>query len=77
MAEKNNKPQFVKSDSFMSDKNYVKWLSDLKSRIRVAQLKAAINVNAQVLLDLDHKKLYQAGTKMLTMENSSTQNNNI
>lgn len=49
MAEKNNKPQFVKSDSFMSDKNYVKWLSDLKSRIRVAQLKAAINVNVEML----------------------------
>lgn len=28
MADKNNIPQFVNSDSFMADKNYVKWLSD-------------------------------------------------
>lgn len=27
MAEKNNIPQFVNSDSFMADKNYVQWLS--------------------------------------------------
>ena len=32
MAENNNIPQFVNSDSFMADKNYVKWLSDLKKR---------------------------------------------
>ena len=30
MADKNNIPQSVNSDSFMADKNYVKWLSDLK-----------------------------------------------
>ena len=30
MAEKNNIPQFVNSESFMADKNYVKWLCDLK-----------------------------------------------
>ena len=44
MAEKNNIPQFVNSDSFMADKNYVKWLSDLKKRFRMAQLKAAVKV---------------------------------
>lgn len=33
----------------MADRNYVKWLSDLKKRIRVAQLKAAINVNVEML----------------------------
>ena len=49
MAEKNNIPQFVNSDSFMVDKNYVKWLSDLKKRIRVAQLKAAVKVNEEML----------------------------
>ena len=27
MAENNNIPQFVNSDSFMADKNYVQWLS--------------------------------------------------
>lgn len=41
MADKNNIPQFVNSDSFMADKNYVKWLSDLKKRFHIAQLKAA------------------------------------
>lgn len=40
MAEKENIPQFVNSDSFMADKDYVKWLSDLKKRIRITQLKA-------------------------------------
>ena len=29
MAKNNNIPQFVNSDSFMADKNYVKWLSNL------------------------------------------------
>ena len=48
MAEKNNKPHFVNSDSFMADKNYVKWLSDLKKRFRLAQLKAAIKVNTEM-----------------------------
>lgn len=49
MAENKNIPQFVNSDSFMADKNYVQWLSDLKKRIRVTQLKAAINVNVEML----------------------------
>ena len=49
MAKQNNIPQFVNSDSFMADKNYVKWLSDLKKRVRIAQLKAAINVNSEML----------------------------
>ena len=49
MAENNNIPQFMNSESFMSDKNYVKWLSDLKKRIRIAQLKAAVRVNEEML----------------------------
>ena len=49
MADKNNIPQFVNSDSFMVDKNYVKWLSDLKKRFRMAQLKAAVKVNTEML----------------------------
>ena len=49
MAEKNDIPQFVNSDSFMADKNYVKWLSDLKKRFRMAQLKAAVKVNTEML----------------------------
>ena len=49
MAENNNIPQFVNSDSFMADKNYVKWLSNLKKRFHMAQLKAAIKVNTEML----------------------------
>ena len=49
MAENNNIPQFVNSDSFMADKNYVKWLSDLKKRFHAAQLKAAVKVNTEML----------------------------
>ena len=49
MTKKDSIPQFVNCDSFMADKNYVAWLSDLKKRIRVAQLKAAINVNVEML----------------------------
>ena len=49
MAEKNNIPQFVNSDSFMADKNYLKWLSDLKKCFRMAQLKAAVKVNTEML----------------------------
>ena len=49
MAENNNIPQFMNSESFMSDKNYVRWLSDLKKRIRIAQLKAAVRVNEEML----------------------------
>lgn len=49
MADKNNIPQFVNSNSFMADKNYVKWVSDLKKRFRMAQLKAAVKVNTEML----------------------------
>ena len=49
MKNKDNIPQFVNSDSFMADKNYVKWLSDLKKRFRIAQLKAAVKVNTEML----------------------------
>ena len=33
----------------MADKNYVKWLSDLKKRFRMSQLKAAVTVNTEML----------------------------
>lgn len=49
MENKDNIPQFVNSDSFMADKNYVKWLSDLKKRFRMSQLKAAVKVNTEML----------------------------
>ena len=73
MAEKNSIPQFVNSESIMSDSNYVKWLSDLKSRIRIAQLKAAIKVNEELHKlywslgeDICNKqKLYKWGTNFI------------
>ena len=49
MAENNNISQFVTNESFMADNNYIKWLSDLKKRIRIAQLKAAVRVNEEML----------------------------
>ena len=49
MAENNNIPQFVTNESFMADNNYIKWLSDLKKRTRIAQLKAAVRVNEEML----------------------------
>ena len=49
MKNNDNIPQFVNSDSFMADKNYVKWLSDLKKRFRMSQLKAAVKVNTEML----------------------------
>ena len=55
MAEKNNIPQFVNSDSFMADKNYVKWLSDLKKRFHAAQhLRGQIGVRRMRSLTLGH-----------------------
>ena len=49
MAENNNISQFVTNESFMADNNYIKWLSGLKKRIRIAQLKAAVRVNEEML----------------------------
>lgn len=73
MAEKNSIPQFVNRESIMSDSNYVKWLSDLKGRIRIAQLKAAIKVNEELHKlywslgeDICNKqKLYKWGTNFI------------
>ena len=73
MAEKNSIPQFVNSESIMSDSNYVKWLSDLKGRIRIVQLKAAIKVNEELHKlywslgeDICNKqKLYKWGTNFI------------
>lgn len=73
MTGKNSIPQFVNSESFMADRNYVKWLSDLKKRIRVAQLKAAVNVNVEMLKfywslgeDIcDKQKQYKWGARII------------
>lgn len=73
MEENKAVPQFVNSESFMADKDYVKWLSDLKKRIRMAQLKAAVSVNVEMLKfywslgeDICNKqKLYKWGAKVI------------
>lgn len=73
MAEKDNVPKFVNSESSMADKNYVKWLFDLKKRIRIAQLKAAINVNVEMLRFYwslgenicNKQKQYKCGSKII------------
>lgn len=73
MEENKAVPQFVNSESFMADKDYVKWLSDLKKRIRIAQLKAAVSVNVEMLKfywslgeDICNKqKLHKWGAKII------------
>jgi hypothetical protein len=42
--------RFVKSHDFHIDKEYAKWIAELKQRYRSAQTKAAIKVNAEKLL---------------------------
>lgn len=49
MAEEDKIPQFVNGESFLADKQYVNWLSDVKKRIRLAQLKAAVKINEEML----------------------------
>ena len=49
MPDNSDIPQFVKSESFMADENYVEWLTSLKQRIRTTQLKAAVQVNREML----------------------------
>lgn len=49
MEEKNKTPQFIKSESFFADENYVEWLSELKRRVLKAQLKAASEINVAML----------------------------
>ena len=52
-AMKENKniemPSFVYRDSMTADKGYVEWLSDVKTRFRQSQTKAAIRVNTAML----------------------------
>lgn len=51
MVEKNNKPQLVNSESFMADKNYVMWLSDLKKLISSVGLRS-IQVKSKLFTKL-------------------------
>ena len=42
-------PSFVNRDSMLSDNNYMEWLSDVKTRFRQSQIKAAVRVNTTML----------------------------
>ncbi len=42
-------PEFVSRDGMTVDKNYIEWLSDIKSRYRQSQIKAAVRVNSAML----------------------------
>ena len=44
-----NKPTFVHRDGMIADKDYVKWLSDIKQRLAQSQVKAAVKVNTAML----------------------------
>jgi len=44
-----NMPMFVCRNGMASDKDYVEWLSEIKSRFRSSQVKAAIRVNTDML----------------------------
>ena len=47
---KNEKPRVVKIHDVKIDSNYAQWLNEIKSRYRIAQIKAAVKVNAEQLL---------------------------
>ena len=47
---KNEKPRVVKIHDVKIDGDYAQWLSEIKSRYRSAQIKAAVKVNAEQLL---------------------------
>lgn len=49
MANKDNKPAFVKRDSIISGKEYGQLLGKLKERFRRSQIKAAVKVNTEML----------------------------
>lgn len=44
-----NEPMFVSRDRMVADKDYVAWLSDVKTRFRTAQAKAMVRVNTAML----------------------------
>lgn len=47
--DKKEKPSFVFRDGMTSDKEYVEWLAELKSRYKQSQVKAALKVNSTLL----------------------------
>ena len=48
-SKNSDAPTFVYRDSVLTDSDYVKWLTDVKSRYRQSQAKAAVKVNTEML----------------------------
>ena len=48
-AEENSKPEFVFRTGMTANREYVKWLSELKTRFLIAQAKASVRVNSELL----------------------------
>ena len=44
-----DKPHFVFRDCMTADRDYVRWITNIKSRYRNSQIKAAIKVNSALL----------------------------
>lgn len=44
-----DKPHFVFRDGMTADRDYVRWITDIKSRYHNSQIKAAIKVNSVLL----------------------------
>lgn len=42
-------PSFVYRDGMIADKEYIKWLSEVKARFRQSQIKASVRVNTSML----------------------------
>jgi len=48
-TEETNKPEFVFRSAMTADNEYVKWLSEVKTRVKQAQSKAILQVNTSML----------------------------
>ena len=64
MENKEERPKIVRLHDVHIDKDYASWIAELKQRYRSAQVKAAVRINAEILLfnwqlgrDLVHKKV--------------------
>ena len=49
IVKNNETPSFVYRDGMVADKEYVEWLTDVKTRFRQSQIKASIRVNTSML----------------------------
>ena len=44
-----DKPAFISRDGMIADKDYVKWLADIKQRFQHCQLKTSVRINTAML----------------------------